>query len=178
VTLAVAFVPVAVSGAGLSLRNAVVFAVGLLAGQVPEGLLPVITLSLAVAVRSLAKEGAVVKRLSAIETTGNDGRDLHGQDRHPDREPDATGCGLDPSGVCRDDRTGARSRGTGRARCRAGCAGVGNRGLQQRALEDSGEQIGDPTEVGLMMTGQALGASTTQTPASATASRCITSIRG
>jgi hypothetical protein len=37
---------------------------------VPEGLLPVITLSLAVAVRSLARQGAVVKRLSAVETLG------------------------------------------------------------------------------------------------------------
>ena len=42
---------VAIFGAGLSLRSSVVFAVGLLAGNVPEGLLPVITLALAVAVR-------------------------------------------------------------------------------------------------------------------------------
>jgi len=70
VGLAVAFIPVAMFGAGLSLRNSVVFAVGLLAGNVPEGLLPVITLALAVAVRSLARRGALVKRLSAVETLG------------------------------------------------------------------------------------------------------------
>ena len=40
-------------GAGLSLSAAVVFAVGLLVGNVPEGLLPVITLALAVGVREL-----------------------------------------------------------------------------------------------------------------------------
>ena len=69
--MAIAFVPVAVFAAGLSIGNAVVFAVGLLAGNVPEGLLPVITLALAVAVRGLARRGAVVKRLSAVETLGS-----------------------------------------------------------------------------------------------------------
>jgi magnesium-transporting ATPase (P-type) len=67
----VAFVPVAVLGAGLSIRGAVVFAVGLLAGNVPEGLLPVITLALAVSVTALARRGALVKRLSAVETLGS-----------------------------------------------------------------------------------------------------------
>ena len=48
-----------------------VFAVGLLVGNVPEGLLPVITLALAVGVRELVRKGAVVKRLSAVETLGS-----------------------------------------------------------------------------------------------------------
>ncbi len=65
------FIPVAMFGAGLSLTNAVVFAVGLLVGNVPEGLLPVITLALAVGGRELVRRGAVVKRLSAIETLGS-----------------------------------------------------------------------------------------------------------
>ncbi|WP_034288175.1 cation-translocating P-type ATPase [Amycolatopsis benzoatilytica] len=71
VLLGVAFIPVATLGAGLSLLNAVVFAVGLLVGNVPEGLLPVITLALAIGVRGLARRGAVVKRLSAVETLGS-----------------------------------------------------------------------------------------------------------
>ena len=71
IAMAVAFVPVAIFGAGLSLQNSIVFAVGLLAGNVPEGLLPVITLALAVAVRLLARRGALVKRLSAVETLGS-----------------------------------------------------------------------------------------------------------
>jgi P-type E1-E2 ATPase len=71
VGMAVAFVPLAIFGAGLSLKDSVVFAVGLLAGNVPEGLLPVITLALAVAVRLLARRGALVKRLSAVETLGS-----------------------------------------------------------------------------------------------------------
>ena len=56
--------------AGLSLQGAFVFAVGLLVANVPEGLLPTITLALAIAVRSLARRGALVRRLSAVETLG------------------------------------------------------------------------------------------------------------
>ena len=71
VALAVAFVPLAIFVTGLSLKSSVTFAVGLLAGMVPEGLLPVITLSLALAVTLLARGGAVVKRLSSVETLGS-----------------------------------------------------------------------------------------------------------
>jgi len=66
-----AFVPIATLAAGLPLNDAIVFAVGLLVGNVPEGLLPVITLALAVGVRGLVRRGAVVKRLSAVETLGS-----------------------------------------------------------------------------------------------------------
>lgn len=71
VLFGIAFIPVASIGAGLSLSNSVVFAIGLLVGNVPEGLLPVITLALAVGVRELARQGALVKRLSAVETLGS-----------------------------------------------------------------------------------------------------------
>src|ERR1035437_4789723 len=43
IAMAVAFVPVAIFGAGLSLKNSVVFAVGLLARNVPEGRPPATT---------------------------------------------------------------------------------------------------------------------------------------
>lgn len=71
VMLALSFIPVATIAAHLTLINSLVFAAGLLAGMVPEGLLPVITLALAVAVRALANRGALVKRLSAVETLGS-----------------------------------------------------------------------------------------------------------
>jgi calcium-translocating P-type ATPase len=67
----VAFVPLATFAAGLPIHDAVVFAIGLIVGNVPEGLLPVITLALAVGVRGLVRQGAVVKRLSAVETLGS-----------------------------------------------------------------------------------------------------------
>ncbi|MFD9128516.1 HAD-IC family P-type ATPase [Kitasatospora sp. NPDC059571] len=65
-----AFLPMGLA-AGLSLTAAVTFAVGLLVANVPEGLLPTITLELASGVRDLARRGAVVKRLSAVETLGS-----------------------------------------------------------------------------------------------------------
>ncbi|MFE2865987.1 HAD-IC family P-type ATPase [Embleya sp. NPDC059259] len=57
--------------AGLSVTDAFTFAIGLLVANVPEGLLPTITLALAVGIRALAKRGAVVKRLSAVENLGS-----------------------------------------------------------------------------------------------------------
>ncbi|WP_207945889.1 cation-transporting P-type ATPase [Actinomadura sp. 7K534] len=56
---------------GLPLTDALMFAIGLLVANVPEGLLPTITLALAAGVRVLARQGAVVKRLSAVETLGS-----------------------------------------------------------------------------------------------------------
>ncbi|GAA1636794.1 cation-translocating P-type ATPase [Catellatospora bangladeshensis] len=71
VGFAAAFLPLATSLAGLPLPDAFIFAIGLLVANVPEGLLPTITLALAVGVRALARRGAVVKRLSAVETLGS-----------------------------------------------------------------------------------------------------------
>jgi calcium-translocating P-type ATPase len=65
-----AFVPLGML-AGLSLQDAMVFAIGLLVANVPEGLLPTITLALAVGVADLARRGGLVKRLSAVETLGS-----------------------------------------------------------------------------------------------------------
>ncbi|GAA4731391.1 cation-translocating P-type ATPase [Actinomycetospora chibensis] len=65
-----AFLPIGLA-AGLSFSAALVFAIGLLVANVPEGLLPTITLALAAGVRSLARHGAVVRRLSAVETLGS-----------------------------------------------------------------------------------------------------------
>ena len=71
VVVGVAFVPLGTLVAGLPLGDAVIFAIGLLVANVPEGLLPTITLALAVGVRRLARRGALVKRLSAVETLGS-----------------------------------------------------------------------------------------------------------
>ncbi len=66
----IAFLPIGLA-AGLSVAAAASFAIGLLVANVPEGLLPTITLALAVGVRELARRGALVKRLSAVETLGS-----------------------------------------------------------------------------------------------------------
>ena len=66
----IAFLPIGLA-AGLSMAAAASFAIGLLVANVPEGLLPTITLALAVGVREMARRGALVKRLSAVETLGS-----------------------------------------------------------------------------------------------------------
>jgi calcium-translocating P-type ATPase len=71
VGLGVTFFAVGHLVAGLSLSDAGVFAIGLLVANVPEGLLPTITLALAVGVRRMAKRRALVKRLTAVETLGS-----------------------------------------------------------------------------------------------------------
>ena len=70
VVVGVAFVPAGLA-AGLSWAAAITFSIGLIVANVPEGLLPTITLALAAGVRDLAGRGAVVKRLSAVETLGS-----------------------------------------------------------------------------------------------------------
>ena len=55
---------------GLSKVSAFLFAVGIIVANVPEGLLPTLTLSLALGVRRMAGRKALIKRLSAVETLG------------------------------------------------------------------------------------------------------------
>ena len=71
VAIGLAFIPLGTLLAGLSFGDTLNFAIGLLVANVPEGLLPTITLALAVGVRLLARRGALVKRISAVETLGS-----------------------------------------------------------------------------------------------------------
>ena len=71
VAAGLAFLPIGWLVAGLPLHDALSFAIGLIVANVPEGLLPTITLALAVGVAGLARQGALVKRLSAVETLGS-----------------------------------------------------------------------------------------------------------
>jgi P-type Ca2+ transporter type 2C len=52
------------------IAQAFIFSLGMIVAFIPEGLLPTVTLSLAMAVQRMAKEHALVKRLSAVETLG------------------------------------------------------------------------------------------------------------
>jgi calcium-translocating P-type ATPase len=158
IAMAVAFVPVAIFGAGLSLRGSVVFAVGLLAGNVPEGLLPVITLALAVAVRALARRGALVKRLSAVETLGSTDvicTDKTGTLTENRMRPMAVWTLNTEVAVDRDeDARGGRSSEDAAVRALADTAAACN-----NARLDAGEEsAGDPTEVAVLMAARALGA--------------------
>ncbi|HET7269736.1 MAG TPA: cation-transporting P-type ATPase, partial [Rubrobacter sp.] len=67
----VLFLAVGSAVAGLPLADALLFAIGLLVANVPEGLLPTITLALAVGVRRMARRRALLKRLTAVESLGS-----------------------------------------------------------------------------------------------------------
>lgn len=54
--------------AGMNLRESLIFAIGIIVANVPEGLLPTVTLALAMGVQRMAKRHALVRRLSAVET--------------------------------------------------------------------------------------------------------------
>ena len=49
----------------------IVFAVGIIVANVPEGLLPTVTLALAMGTQRMAKRNALIKRLSSVETLGS-----------------------------------------------------------------------------------------------------------
>jgi P-type Ca2+ transporter type 2C len=55
---------------GVSLAESFIFAMGMVVAFVPEGLLPVVTLSLARSTQRMARRNALIKRLSAVETLG------------------------------------------------------------------------------------------------------------
>jgi calcium-translocating P-type ATPase len=157
IALAVAFVPVAIFGAGLSLTNSVVFAVGLLAGNVPEGLLPVITLALAVAVGLLARRGALVKRLSAVETLGSTDVIC------TDKTGTLTENQMRPVAAWTPERSIEISELSGRGPLGPIPAGLSAlaraaASANNATLEDGAHATGDPTEIALLMAARALGA--------------------
>ncbi len=55
---------------GMPLEERFVFAIGVMVANVPEGLLPTVTLSLALATQRMARRNALVRNLSAVETLG------------------------------------------------------------------------------------------------------------
>ncbi len=53
---------------GMQLKESFIFAIGIIVAFVPEGLLPTVSLALAIGVKRMAAKNALVRRLSAVET--------------------------------------------------------------------------------------------------------------
>jgi magnesium-transporting ATPase (P-type) len=70
VGIGVLFFLLSLAVAGVEPATGFLFAMGMIVAFVPEGMLPTVTLSLALAVQRMARRHALVKRLSAVETLG------------------------------------------------------------------------------------------------------------
>ena len=152
--LGIAFIPVATLATGLSVSDSVVFAIGLIVGNVPEGLLPVITLALAAGVAELARRGAVVKRLSAVETLGS--TDVVCTDKTgtlTENRMRVTGIWSCGERIDLEDGLGPANHDPSLLRLAASMAACNN----AHESED-GELIGDPTETAMLATARVLGA--------------------
>jgi magnesium-transporting ATPase (P-type) len=71
VTEGIVFFVLGLFAVRLPLSAVFLFAVGVLTANVPEGLLPTLTLSMAVATQRMARRNALVKKLSSVETLGS-----------------------------------------------------------------------------------------------------------
>ncbi|MGE5547861.1 MAG: cation-translocating P-type ATPase [Solirubrobacterales bacterium] len=127
---------------GMTLWQASIFAIGLMAALVPEGLLPTVTLALAMAGQRLAKKNVLVRKLTAVETLGS-----------------ATVICTDKTGTLTENRMVARLAwvaGDEVAVDRLAAAGAPGRMLVETAsLCQSlgivgGRLVGDPTEIALV----------------------------
>jgi calcium-translocating P-type ATPase len=70
VSFGVGFFLLGVATGVLPLAEGFLFALGVIVANVPEGLLPTLTLALALGVQRMARQGSVMKRLSAVEALG------------------------------------------------------------------------------------------------------------
>jgi calcium-translocating P-type ATPase len=70
VAIGVSFFLLGVSTGLLGPADGLLFALGIIVANVPEGLLPTLTLALALGVQRMARHRALVKRLSAVEALG------------------------------------------------------------------------------------------------------------
>jgi calcium-translocating P-type ATPase len=156
VTVGAVFLAVALV-IGDNRESAVVFAIGVTVALVPEGLLPTVTLSLAIGAQRMAHRNALVRHLDAVETLGSttfictDKTGTLTQNRMAVTDlwtPACTmkieGAGYEPVGTTTmtrgNDRIPVEQLVTTAARCSTG-----------RAIERDGEwtSLGDPMEAAL-----------------------------
>lgn len=70
VAIGFGFFLIAVLTLHVHLKDSFIFALGMIVAFVPEGMLPAVSLSLAIAVQQMSAKNAIVKKLSSVETLG------------------------------------------------------------------------------------------------------------
>lgn len=149
-----------------------IFSLGMIVAFIPEGLLPTVTLSLAMAVQRMAKEHALVKRLSAVETLGctsvicSDKTGTLTQNEMtvcnlwlPGKELEVTGLGYAPVGKIVDGDTEFSAKGNQDLKMLLVAAGLCSnaRLVPPNEENDRYTVLGDPTEACLGVVAQKAG---------------------
>ncbi len=144
---------------GMSVTSRFIFAIGVIVANVPEGLLPTVTLALALATQRMARRHAIVRRLSSVETLG--ATTIICTDKTgtltanqmtvrriwmPAQELEVDGVGYAPAGDVRVTR-GQPDQGALEEIARAGAL-CNDASLEER--DDGWHVIGDPTEGALL----------------------------
>jgi len=150
----------------LDLATALTFALGLIVAFVPEGLLPTLTLSLAMAVQRMARRRALVKHLAAVEALGaatviaTDKTGVLTENRMTvvglftgGRELEVTGAGYSPEGEIRETGTRVAPEGLPALRRLLRASALCNYARLQAPsrAELPWEITGDPTEGALQV---------------------------
>ncbi len=151
---------------GMEAKESFIFAIGIIVAFVPEGLLPTVTLSLAMGVQRMAKSNALVRRLSAVETlsaitaicTDKTGtltknemtvRSIWLPSKTADAYIEVTGAGYEPTGevvVAPESQAQEQVR-----LLLAGASLCSNARLVHLTQPSRWQEIGDPTEAALLV---------------------------
>lgn len=148
------------------------FGVGVIVALVPEGLLPTLTLSLALSVQRMARRNAIVKQLAAVDALGattvictdktgtlTQGVMLARELWTLDGSYEATGMGYDPAGTwrARDGAPGLSDTARLALICGALCNDARLLPPDPRAGRAQWQVVGDPTEGALLVAARKAG---------------------
>ncbi len=163
VSIGIVFFILSVTVVGRPMSVGFVFAVGMVVAFVPEGLLPTVTLALAMGVQRMARRQALIKKLSAVETLGactvicTDKTGTLTQNEMTVREVLAggrrfsvTGVGYEPRGEFRPTDGGGEPPAALRELL-VGALLCNNARLQPPQGERGWSILGDPTEAALLV---------------------------
>ncbi|MCK9152323.1 cation-translocating P-type ATPase [Methanobacterium alcaliphilum] len=156
----------------LPLELAFLFAIGLTVANVPEGLLPTVTMALAASAKKMVGKNALIKRLSSVETLGSTTiicTDKTGTLTKnemtvrkvwiPDKIVDVTGAGYEPKGdfICNEKPVTHRDIKEIKLLMRAASFANDAKLIPPQENDGSWGALGDPTEAALLVAAQKIG---------------------